>query len=243
MNRRSAIATLELVLALPVILVMLVALVWLGFSVVGQAEVAVQARHQAWSQRFEPWDQTPFTFSTDQSVTGDASTSVNVSPLLDGFGDPKASHVVAQANWDHRSVEFRNVPNWRLYADVAIAAKREGLLSLYEDAQAAMQSLESIGSTALADALRQATEELVNPGGQLESGGESRERRLELERDLEEQKKRGKIRDLNAAIEDQERTIDRLKQSDDDDDQDRLWLAEKQLERMKISLELMKRDE
>ncbi len=243
MHRRRAVATLELVLALPIILVMLVALIWLGFSVVGQTEVTVQARHQAWSQRFEPWNQTPFTFSTDQSVTGSADASVKVSPLPDGFGNPQSSHVVAQANWDHRSAEFRSLPNWRLYAEVGIAAKREGLLALYEDAQAVMESLESIGSVALTDALRQAASQLINPGGQLENDGDNRERRLELDRDLEKQKRRGKIRDLQSAIDAQQRTIDRLKASDNEDDKDRLWLAEKTLERMKISLELVKKDE
>jgi hypothetical protein len=164
-----------------------------------------------------------------------------VSPLLSGFGNPQASDVVAQANWDHRSVEFRSVPNWRLYVDVGIAAKREGLLSQYEDARAAMESLESIGSTALSDALTQVAESLLNPGNQLNSDGENRERRLELDRDLEAQRKQGKIRDIESAIANQRQTIDRLKQSEDD--QDRLWLAEQKLERMKISLELVKRDE
>jgi hypothetical protein len=222
---------------------MLVALIWLGFSVIGQTEVTVEARHDAWSQRFERWNQTPFAFSQDQSVTGDATTTVEVSPLLDGFGNPESSHIVAQANWDHRSVEFRSIPNWRLYVDTAVAARREGLLSQYEDARAAMAPLESIGSTALADALRQAAEEMINPGGRLESDGDRRQRRLELDRDLEKERKRGEIRDLESAIEDQEQTIDQLKESDDENDRDRLWLAEKKLERMKISLELMKRDE
>jgi len=239
MSRRKAIATLELVLALPVILVLMVALVWLGFSVVGQATVTTEARHQAWSQRFEAWTAAPLAFSEQQQAEADATASVEVSPLLDDFGDPRSRQTVEQANWDHRSINFQPLPNWTLYAEFAVAAKREGLLSQYEDARAEFAQLESLSARELADALLQAATELVNPANLFESDGAARQRRLELDRDLDAQDRQGRRQDLEAQIDQQEQLIQRLSESDVPDDVDRLWLAEQKLERLKISRELL----
>tara|TARA_R110002049_G_scaffold4601_4_gene31964 strand:- start:241114 stop:241902 length:789 start_codon:yes stop_codon:yes gene_type:complete len=236
---RCAVATLELVLALPVLLVMLVAMVWLGYAVIGQAEVTVEARQDAWQQRFEPWSQAPFTFSQNQQATGDASTTVNVSPLLDGLGDPESEHTLEQANWDHRSVEYKSLPNWDLYVDVSVAAKREGLMSLYEDARSLLQSAGGQGSSAL-NLAQQFISEMLQSSRDIGSGGNAAEQRTDLDKQLAEQDIRGRIEDLNNQISQQKRLIDQLQDSDDEDAEDRLWLAKQKRKRLEISLKLVK---
>ncbi len=240
---RTAIATLELVLALPVILVLLVAMVWLGYAVIGQAEVIAEARRSVWSQRFEPWTQTPFAFSQSQEAIGESTTTINVSPKLDGFGDPESIQTMQQANWDHRSVDFQPLPNWQLYVDIAIAAKREGLPSTEEDPRSAFEQPRSIGATTLADALRQITDELLNPSRSMESSGQSQSRRFELDRDLESANREGEIRELRREIDRLERAIEELKGGDAPDKDDQIWLEEQRLERLRIELNLKESDE
>ncbi len=236
---RNAIATLELVMALPVILVMLVALVWLGYSVIGQATATVDSRHQSFSQRFQPWTQTAFAFSDEQTITEQTTESIEVSPLLDGFGDPESSHTVQQGNWDHRSVETDSLPHWELYLELAVASKREGLLSSYQDARDLFERLRGFGREALAEAVREASISLIDPGIRFGSDAEVIEDRLELEESLEEQRKQGRVDRLNKQIADQERLIERLK--DDGQAEDRLWLAEQKLTRLEIILQLVEK--
>ncbi|MEM9586237.1 MAG: hypothetical protein AAGA03_03060 [Planctomycetota bacterium] len=236
MRRRTAIATLELVMALPVVLALFVAMVWLGFAVIEQAKVTTEARHEAWKQRFQPWTQTPFAFTETQEVTETADADVNVTQLLSGVEGAKSQHTVRQSSWDHRTTEFKSLPNWKLYADTAIAAKREGLMSAYQDAKSQFDQLRSLGSQALADALAEAVSDLLGPGQTFESSGSSQESRLELDQQLEKQRIEGEIRDLEQSIDDQKRIIDELKDSEEEDDQDRLWLEEKKLERLKTEL-------
>lgn len=236
--QRDGAASLELVLALPVLLAMLVAMVWLGFAVIGQAEVTAQARQDAWTQRLEPWTNTAFTFSDDQQVTGEATTTVNVSPLLDDLADPESEHTLEQANWDHRSVDYQSMPNWELYADVAVAAKREGILSMYEDARALFNSASGDGSSAL-NAIELLIAQLRQSESQIDSAGNSAQQNAELEEQLQEEDRRGQIQKLENEIADQEREIERLENSEDDDAKDRLWLAKKILKRLEISLKLV----
>lgn len=234
------IATLELVMALPVILTLLVALVWLGFAVIGQAEVTVEARYKAWSQRFEPWSQSTFAFSADQQASGDATTAVEVSPLLDGFGDPQSQHTIEQANWDHRSVEFRAVPNWKLYAEVGLASKREGLIARYEDARSTVDQLQNIGVDALQSALEDLASDLFRSGSRLEFDLQREEQQTQLEGELEEQKRLGRIRSLENEIELQKANVDRLSAEDESEGQARLWIAEQKLKRLEVMLKLVK---
>lgn len=238
-RQRNAIATLELVLSLPIILTLVVALVWLGFSVIGQAEVTVEARHAAWQRRFEPWTQTPLAFSEHQEVSEDATMSVDVSPLFDDFTDPESSHTVEQANFDHRSVDVEPLPNWQLYVDVASAAKREGILSQYEDAKAKFENLEAFGSNALSQTLQEIAAGLVNPGDLFGGEANAREDRLELDRDLEEEKRKGRIRNLDAEIRRTESAIEELEASEEPEDEDRLWLLEQKLIRLKIERDIV----
>lgn len=233
---RVAVATLELVLALPVLLIMLVGLVWFGYSIVGQAEVSVQARQAAWQQRFEPWEQEPFDFNATQQTTQSASTTINVSPLLASESGPNATESLSSGPWDHRSIDYRPLVNWQLFVDMSMAAKTTDLKSGYDDARGAFQALESIGSGALNNALAQFANELTAPLEQVKSLSDDMQRRVELEAELAKSKMQSAVRDWEQKISQVERKLAELKNEEAEESQDQVWILEQRLQRMKLML-------
>src|SRR6476620_9827420 len=61
---RRAMATLEFVMALPVLLLLMVGITWLGFSVISRSEALIEARDKAWKKRFDNPKQKPLIFPT-----------------------------------------------------------------------------------------------------------------------------------------------------------------------------------
>ena len=233
---RTAVATLELVLALPVLLIMLVALVWFGYSIIGQAEVSVQARQAAWQQRFEPWEQKPFDFNATQQTTQSASTIINVSPLLASESGPNATESLTSGPWDHRSIDYRPLVNWRLFVDMSLAAKTTDLQRGYDDAQPAFQALENIGDGALSNALAQFASELTAPLEQFKSFSDDMQRRVKLEAELAKSKLQSAIRDWEQKISQVERELSELRNDEAEESQDAVWILEQQLRRLKLML-------
>jgi hypothetical protein len=131
---RRGTATLELVLSLPILLAVIVGIIWLGFSVVGQAEVTVTARHEAWQKRSEPAG-TALLFLKDDVVTADSTTTIDISPVFQNVDSPESSHDVMTNSWDHESLTLDAAPNWKQYAIAAANAKTGGLQTNYVDAQ------------------------------------------------------------------------------------------------------------
>lgn len=235
-----AVATLELVLALPILLVMLVAMVWFGYSIIGQAEVSVQARQAAWQQRFEPWEQPQFDFKATQETTQSALTDIAVSPLLASESGPNASQSLSSGPWDHRSIDYRPLVNWRLFVDMSVAAQTTDLQNRYEDAQQAFQALESIGDSALSNALAQFASELAAPLEQFTSLSGNLQRRVELEAELAQTKLQSAVRDWEQKISQVERELAELKSEETEESQDAVWILEQRLQRMKLMLEQAK---
>ena len=130
---RFGVATLELVLSLPVLLVLIVGVVWLGNSVVAQTEVTIQARHNAWSKRSESVG-TALLFLKDDVVSDGATQAVEVSPLFDNAGTPESAHDVMAAAWDFEKLPLDNAPNWNQYLIAAGNAKAGSLQTDYVDA-------------------------------------------------------------------------------------------------------------
>ena len=162
--RVLGVATLELVLILPLILLMFVGIVWLGFSIIGQATVAVEARADAWRARFGAWNHRPLDFFSEEVVERSASDRIEVTPVLSSEDGPESKHSVQSGPWDHRNVPFRSMPNWQMYADVGIAAKNAGVQATYEDARNQIQSLQSTGDGLLAAMFAEIAESLDSPG-------------------------------------------------------------------------------
>ncbi len=130
---RQGTATLELVLSLPLLLVLVVAIVWLGSSVIGQSQVIIRARHQAWSGRTQASGQA-LLFLKDDIVSDQAADSVDIGPLFEGTPGPEASHDVLALAWDHQQLPLDRAPNWKQYAIAAANAKTGSAQVAWTDA-------------------------------------------------------------------------------------------------------------
>ncbi|MFK7769462.1 MAG: hypothetical protein AB8B55_19770 [Mariniblastus sp.] len=131
---RAGSAPLELVLAMPILLSLIVAIVWLGSSVIAQTEVTIEARHKTWSKRDESTG-TALLFLKDDIVTDKATKTVEVSPLFDDAESPESSHAVMAGPWDHEKLPLDKAPNWKQYALAATNAKTGSIQNGYTDAR------------------------------------------------------------------------------------------------------------
>ncbi len=235
---RVAVATLELVLSLPVCLALVVGLVWLGYSVIGQAEVTVEARHKAWHKRFGQWSGTPFDFVADELTRGEASSTVEVTPILRDASGPSSRHSIETGPWDYRNVAFKSLPNWQLAADMMLASKTVGLIAEFEDIRDAMQRLRAESSAALTEALHEAATELLGPVAPLEGESAMAKQRVELDQQLERSKTQGVIRDLRQEVKALRRELDEIAGSDDALADDRKWIREQKIGRIEIQIDL-----
>jgi hypothetical protein len=170
-NRRSAVrryrgmAPLEFVMALPILLLLMVGIVWLGFFVIGQTEVIIEARNKAWKKRFVNEKQVPLMFPTALGdienpeypgdadyVTETATTKVDVSPIFAMVPGPKSSHTILAGSWDHSAMPFKAPPDWSLvkYALVnSLTGKLQSAASIIQNLDTV---LEDIVKQAAADA-------------------------------------------------------------------------------------------
>jgi hypothetical protein len=124
-NRRG-IATFEFAMALPILLLLMVAITWLGFSVIGQTEVLVEARNKAFEKRFENKSDAPLHFPIlpgydrgEDFVTETAKKTVNVSPIFKMIPGPEAACTVLAGSWDHQAMKFDEPPDLKLMARAA----------------------------------------------------------------------------------------------------------------------------
>jgi hypothetical protein len=127
---RRGIAPIEFAMSLPILLLLIVGIVWLGYIVVGQSQVIVQARTNAWAHRFENRSNAPLEFPTaigsaanplydaeKDHATERATKEVHVSKVYDHFATPKSSHTVLAGSWDHRALPFNGFPEFELMAE------------------------------------------------------------------------------------------------------------------------------
>ena len=173
-SRRRGIATLEFAMALPVLLLLMVAITWLGFSVIGQSEVLVEARNAAWKRRFENLSDKPLVFplkvtipgmpqysQASDFVTETASKKVDVSPIFKLAPGPKAGHTVLAGSWDWRAMPLTNPPNWDLLGIAAVngtTGKFQNLLSQL-DGDLLVETLKKVAKDALKQAIQDATKD------------------------------------------------------------------------------------
>ena len=134
---RTGAATIEFVFALPILLLLIVSLTWLGFSMLAQAEVKVIARHLAWQQRHENPNSDAFIFTANPGyelesnfVIGQSEKEVNVSRLFDAIPNPEAAELVLSGSWDHRALPLDDFPNWTSYGKAVVNAKTADLQNL-----------------------------------------------------------------------------------------------------------------
>lgn len=159
---RKGAATIEFVFALPILLLLMVCLTWLGVSMLYQAEVNVDARHQAWQQRYENPSADPFIFTThpgyrqdEDFAKGEAEKQVDVSRLFDAAPDPKATANVLAGSWDYRDLQLDELPNWRLYGTAVVNAKTGDLQQMLGGMNNFRNLVSDIGANVLKNQLSQ----------------------------------------------------------------------------------------
>jgi hypothetical protein len=153
-------ATLEFAMALPILLLLIVGITWMGFIVVGRAEVLTLARAKAWNQRFDDKSKRPLTFpkmlafapNPRYSANADHATEtvtkpVRVSPVFDRFATPTSSHTILAGSWDHRAMPFNKFPEFELIATVAANGIGGDPQSLLSNLRGLSSQLSSLGST------------------------------------------------------------------------------------------------
>jgi hypothetical protein len=138
-------ATLEFVLALPVLLLLMVGITWLGFSVIGQTEMLVEARNKAWQKRFDNAADNPLSFpilpehdlpvlpkykKDADYVTETASKKIDVSPVFNTFPGPEASHTVLAGSWDYNAMPLDTPPDFVLMGKAALIGTFGGVLDI-----------------------------------------------------------------------------------------------------------------
>ncbi|MEX2169121.1 MAG: hypothetical protein WD851_07410 [Pirellulales bacterium] len=175
---RGGIATLEFVMALPTLLLLMVGLTWLGYSVIGQTEVIIEARNKAWAKRFDNAADKPLIFPIDllvadnplypkakDFVTAKASKKVNVSKIFSRVPGPESSHTILAGSWDHQAMKFDKRVNWNLHGIAVVNAttgKVQGALASVDNFGSKLQDL---AGQALADAASDLVSKGAGGGG------------------------------------------------------------------------------
>ena len=162
---------------MPVLLILIVGVVWLGFSVVAQTEVTVSARHKTWVKRDKPEGQA-LLFLRDDIVEDSATEKVEISSVFDDVGSPESSHDVMVGSWDSEKLKLEKAPNWKEYALAAANAKTGSAQTAYVDASNKFTSFKRQASNLWkslgANLIRQITD-LGDSVGDLLKNGKSRE--------------------------------------------------------------------
>lgn len=109
LSRRKGIATLELVMCLPILLSLLALIIQVGASMGKQAEVIARARHDAWGKRFNQTTGEPLVFKAGSGeVSATTTDNVAISPIFSAFPQLKSTDAVLAGSWDHRQITDMN---------------------------------------------------------------------------------------------------------------------------------------
>ena len=200
-SRRRGIATLEFAMALPVLLLLMVAITWLGFSVIGQAEVLITARNNTWKQRFDDKAKRPLMFPSGLSVaknpfysteadyvTEKATKKVDVSPIFNRVPGPEASHTILAGSWDHRAMPFDKPPEWKLMATAAASGTGGSVQTWLTNLNDPLGRLKDVGSSILAENARRMAEISSNNAASSSNSASANEAKEQTERDRQADK-------------------------------------------------------
>ena len=142
-SNRSGVATLEFVMALPLLFVLMICILWEGFWLIGQAEVLVAARNNAWKKRFTNAADSPLMFpvlddpvplglykASQDYVTEKASTKVDITPAFNAIPGPESSHTILAGSWDFEAMPLNKPPDFILMGKAAIIGGFGSVLDL-----------------------------------------------------------------------------------------------------------------
>lgn len=247
---KRGIATLELVMCMPVLLVLMIGIVWLGYSVIGQSAVTVDARYKAWDKRFDEGESEALRFLDDDFATEESTEEINISPLFDDVSPPESSHDVAIGPWDHNKVDLNRFPNWELYLTAAANAKTGGLQNAYSDARNDLTQLQNIAGQLVIEEIENIIRDMLrNPLDNFLPGAGSEKDKQEAEAEAKKAQLKQSIADTEREIEQTEDHIDELKQQEGDAEGDekesiesRIKIAKNKLKRLKAKRKRLKSD-
>jgi hypothetical protein len=146
---RSGVATLEFVMALPLLFVLMICIMWEGFWLIGQAEVIIQARNDTWKERFKNLAHNPLSFpilpehdlpvlpkynKTADYAKKEASMKVKISPAFDRIPGPRASHTILAGSWDSEAMPLDTPPDLKLMGKAALIGAFGSILDLASSA-------------------------------------------------------------------------------------------------------------
>ena len=158
-NKRRGVATLEFVMAMPTLFLMMVGIVWLGYSNIYQAEVAIKAKNDAWQLRRENPDSNPLIFPTlpvydhaENHRVASASKRVDVSPVFSGTTQPNSEYSTLSGAWDHRSMPMDDLPDWKLFGKSLLNSKTGNL----QEAFGKLQNFQDLAKSLASDLIKQA---------------------------------------------------------------------------------------
>lgn len=191
-------ATLEFAMALPFLLLLMVGITWLAFSVIGQAQVLVQARNDAWRERFKNLADKPLMFPSGLGdvrnplysekkdyVSKTVNKKVNVSQVFDGVAGPSASVTVLAGSWDHNAMKLNSPPSLKLYGVAAINSATKDLQTQMSQLDSMINNMEQFAASAIAQALTKSNDSR-DSGSSTESTGNAGS--AEAEKDKEKKK-------------------------------------------------------
>jgi len=112
---RRGIAPLEMVMALPIIILLWAFIFWLGLFFLNWTDVTVGARREAWLKRDQPSSRADaFDFKKIDTVKENQRRPVKFGP----FGNnpvPEHTHEVLVGAWDYRAIPLDRQMHWELY--------------------------------------------------------------------------------------------------------------------------------
>ena len=183
-NRRG-VATLEFVMALPLLFVLMICILWEGFWLIGQAEVLVTARNDAWKKRFNNAADSPLIFPVLETVslydankdyvTEKATTKVDITPAFNAIPGPESSHTILAGSWDYEAMRMNKPPDFGLMGKAAILGGLGSVLDLAASASDPLGLVEKFAgarteSQRISDATKAEAEQSKNEGSTSGSG-------------------------------------------------------------------------
>jgi hypothetical protein len=128
-SNRSGVATLEFVMALPLLFVLMICILWEGYWLIGQAEVIVTARNDTWKKRFDNLSDNPLSFpilpehdipilpkyvASADYAHEKASTTVDITPAFNLIPGPEAANHLLAGSWDFEAMPLNKPPDFKL---------------------------------------------------------------------------------------------------------------------------------
>lgn len=209
--RRRGIATLEMVMVFPILVLLLALLMQIGSTLATQADVTIEARRAAWDRRFSDTTAEAFDFETGGTIDEEATRGAFVvSSAVDWFPDPNSRHSVGAGAWGHQQVDLNRSPNWEVYQTLMQKAGsqkleefgrvRDGLAELPEKVADSMSRHVEQATRSLVPDLDKLLSARTEATGAVENKQRDAQRQAENVVRAEQEKVREQVRQVEGSL-------------------------------------------